>query len=84
MNENDIKRRPRHIGHKIALVVAGFGVFGALCMVGITIWCWLTLGPGNTWTPSALAGVGFFACIAWVCQAMSVPQPDLSATESKL
>lgn len=72
-------RKPRHVGHKISLVLAF--VFGAMMLpaLGVFIWFWQTRGLGDTWTPSVLAGVAFFGCCAGVLYAMSIPQPQLPA-----
>ncbi len=76
MNE-DIVRKPRHIGHKIALVCA---VLCGLLMLPAAIaffWFLYTRGMADTWTPSMAAAVAFFGCCAGVLYATSVPQPVL-------
>jgi hypothetical protein len=72
-----IIRKPRHIGHRIALAFAGLC---AALMVPASIalaWIWLTLGSSNTWTPSLAAVIAFLGCCAGVLYATSVPQPLL-------
>lgn len=70
-------RKPRHAGQKISLALSI--ICGLLCLpaFGGFVWLWLTRGLGDTWTPSVLAVVAFFACCAGVLYAMSVPQPVL-------
>lgn len=73
----DIVRKPRHIGHKIALVCA---VLCGLLMLPAAIaffWFLYTRGMADTWTPSMAAAVAFFGCCAGVLYATSVPQPVL-------
>lgn len=73
----DIVRKPRHIGHKIALVCA---VLCGLLMLPAAIaffWFLYTRGMADTWTPSMAAVVAFFGCCAGVLYATSVPQPVL-------
>lgn len=73
----EILRKPRHIGHKIALVGA---VFFALLMIPAIIafgWFFFTRGIADTWTPSMAAAVFFCGCCAGVLHATSVPQPLL-------
>ena len=73
----DIVRKPRHIGHKIALVCA---VLCGLLMLpaAIAFFRFLyTRGMADTWTPSMAAAVAFFGCCAGVLYATSVPQPVL-------
>lgn len=70
-------RKPRHIGHKIALVCAGLCALMMLPAAGFFIWFWFTRGLGDTWTPSMAAVVAFFGCCAGVLYATSVPQPVL-------
>lgn len=73
----DIVRKPRHIGHKIALVCA---VLCGLLMLPAAVaffWFLYTRGMADTWTPSMAAAVAFFGCCAGVLYATSVPQPVL-------
>ena len=73
----EIVRKPRHIGHKIALVCA---VLCGLLMLPAAIaffWFLYTRGMADTWTPSMAAAVAFFGCCAGVLYATSVPQPVL-------
>ncbi|MEN3372031.1 hypothetical protein [Dechloromonas sp. ZS-1] len=72
-----IVRKPRHIGHKIALACAlGCGVLMVPAILGF-LWMWMTYGTANTWTPSMAAVVAFLGCCAGVLYATSVPQPLL-------
>lgn len=73
----EVIRKPRHIGHKIALVCAalcGLMVIPAALVFG---WFLFTRGIVDTWTPSLAAAVAFFGCCAGVLHAISVPQPVL-------
>lgn len=74
-------RKPRHSGQKVSLILAFAS--GLLCLpaLGVFVWLWFTRGLGDTWTPSLLAVVAFFACCAGVLYAMSVPQPVLPPEE---
>lgn len=77
----DIVRKPRHIGHKIALVCA---VLCGLLMLPAAIaffWFLYTRGMADTWTPSMAAAVAFFGCCAGVLYATSVPQPVLPSMD---
>ncbi|MCE1180952.1 MAG: hypothetical protein LWW81_01395 [Rhodocyclales bacterium] len=74
-----MKRKPRHIGHKIALVCAGMCVFFGVVAFAAFSWVWLQRGMADTWTPSLLATVAFFGCCAGVLYATSIPQPVLPA-----
>ena len=77
----EIIRKPRHIGHKIALVCAGLCGFMMLPAAGFFIWFLTTRGMADTWTPSMAATVAFFGCCAGVLYATSVPQPLLPPME---
>lgn len=70
-------RKPRHIGHKIALVFAGLCVLMMLPAAGFFLWFLFTRGMGDTWTPSLASVVAFFGFCAGVLYAISVPQPVL-------
>lgn len=67
----------RHFGQKLSLVMAIFSLFCTLPTLGAFFWLWNTRGLADTWTPSALAIVAFFICVAGVCYIMSRPQPPL-------
>lgn len=73
----EIVRKPRHIGHKIALVCAGLCGLMMLPAAVAFIWLFVTRGVVDTWTPSMAAVVAFFGCCAGVLYATSVPQPLL-------
>ena len=73
----EIIRKPRHIGHKIALTCAGLCAFLMLPAAGMFFWFLTTRGMADTWTPSMAAIVAFFGCCAGVLYATSVPQPQL-------
>lgn len=77
MSEEEVIRKPRHIGHKIALVCAVLCALMMLPALGGFAWFWHTRGLGDTWTPSLMAVVAFFGCCAGVLYATSVPQPLL-------
>lgn len=70
-------RKPRHLGHKIALVASGLCALAMLPAAGVFIWFWANRGLADTWTPSIAAVVAFFGCCAGVLYAISVPQPQL-------
>lgn len=70
-------RKPRHFGHKIALVCAGLCALMMLPAAGVFLWFAFTRGLADTWTPSMAAAVAFFGCCAGVLYATSVPQPVL-------
>ena len=73
----EIVRKPRHIGHKIALVCAVLcGLFMLPAAVAF-FWFLFSRGMADTWTPSMAAAVAFFGCCAGVLYATSVPQPVL-------
>lgn len=76
MNET-IVRKPRHIGHKIALACALGCAVLMIPAIGGFVWAWSTLGRTNSWTPSMAAVVFFLGCCAGVLYATSVPQPKL-------
>jgi hypothetical protein len=73
----EIVRKPRHFGHKLALGGAGF--CGLMMLVAMVAFGWMLLNRGmaDTWTPSMAAVVAFFGCCAGVLYATSVPQPLL-------
>ena len=73
----EIIRKPRHVGHKIALACAGLCAFLMLPAAGMFFWFLVTRGMADTWTPSMAAVVAFFGCCAGVLYATSVPQPQL-------
>lgn len=75
-------RKPRHIGHKIALICAALCALMMLPALGGFIWFWYTRGLADTWTPSLMATVAFFGCCAGVLYATSVPQPILPPEET--
>ncbi|MDE2440111.1 MAG: hypothetical protein KGP14_03730 [Betaproteobacteria bacterium] len=77
----DIVRKPRHIGHKIALVCAV--LCGLMMIPSVLVFGWFlfTRGLADTWTPSLAAVVAFFGCCAGVLHAVSVPQPVLPAQD---
>lgn len=77
MIDDDVVRKPRHIGHKIALVCAALCALMMLPAIGGFVWFWATRGMADTWTPSLAAVVAFFGCCAGVLYATSVPQPVL-------
>lgn len=77
MSEENIVRKPRHIGHRIALVCAGLCGLMMLPAVVVFGWFLFTRGMADTWTPSMAAVVAFFGCCAGVLYAISVPQPQL-------
>ena len=77
MSEPEIVRKPRHFGHKIALVCAGFCLLMMLPAAIAFVYFWFTRGVADTWTPSLAAVVAFFGCCAGVLYATSVPQPQL-------
>ncbi|MDR2838646.1 MAG: hypothetical protein LBV49_08830 [Azonexus sp.] len=70
-------RKPRHAGHKISLILAGFCALLILPSLGAFVWLWQTRGLGDTWTPSLLAVAAFFACCAAVLFTMSLPPQRL-------
>ena len=75
--------KPRNIGQKIALASAAFCAFMMLPTLAVFVWVWRTYGLGDTWTPSLLSVVAFFACCAGVLYVISRPQPPLpTSTES--
>lgn len=80
MND-EVARKPRHIGHKIALVCAGLCGLMMLPAAAAFVWFWYTRGVADTWTPSLAAAVAFFGCCAGVLYATSVPQPQLPPEE---
>ena len=59
MTEEKI-RKPRHIGHKIALVCAGLCGLMMLPAIALFGWFLFTRGMADTWTPSMAAAVAFF------------------------
>ncbi len=67
----------RHFGQKVSFFMALFSLFCTLPTFGLFFWLWHTRGLTDTWTPSALAGVAFFLCVAGVCYIMSRPTPPL-------
>lgn len=73
----EIVRKPRHIGHKIALVCAA--LCGLMMIPAALAFGWLlfTRGMADTWTPSLAAVVAFLGCCGGVLYATSVPQPLL-------
>lgn len=73
----EIVRKPRHIGHKIALVCAVLCGLMMLPAIAVFAWFLFTRGLADTWTPSMAAAVAFFGCCAGVLYATSVPQPLL-------
>ncbi len=76
----DIVRKPRHVGQRIARVCA---VLCGLLMLPAAIaffWFLYTRGMADTWTPSMAAAVVFFGCCAGVLYATSSPQPVLPPT----
>ncbi len=77
----EIIRKPRHIGHKIALTCAGLCAAMMLPAAGTFFWLLATRGMADTWTPSMAAIVAFFGCCAGVLYATSVPQPQLPAMD---
>lgn len=77
MSEQTIIRKPRHIGHKIALVCAVVCGLLMLPAAAAFVYFWVTRGTADTWTPSLAAVVAFFGCCAGVLYATSVPQPQL-------
>lgn len=74
-------RKPRHVGHKIALVCAALSALAMLPAAGVFVWFWQTRGLADSWTPSLAAVVAFFGCCAGVLYAISVPQPQLPPEE---
>ena len=81
MNDTVIERKPRHIGHKIALACAVFCGLMMLPALAAFFYFWVTRGIADTWTPSLAAVVAFFGCCAGVLYATSVPQPKLPAED---
>lgn len=81
MSDELVIRKPRHIGHKIALACAALCAVLMVPAVIAFVWFWLTRGVANTWTPSMAAVVAFFGCCAGVLYATSVPQPLLPPEE---
>ncbi|WP_412480574.1 hypothetical protein [Azonexus sp. IMCC34839] len=77
----EIIRKPRHIGHKIALVCAGLCAAMMVPAAGTFFWFLATRGMADTWTPSMAAIVAFFGCCAGVLYSTSVPQPKLPAMD---
>ena len=77
----EIIRKPRHIGHKIALVCAGLCGLMMLPAIALFGWFLFTRGMADTWTPRMAAAVAFFGCCAGVLYATSVPQPQLPAED---
>ncbi|PKO90020.1 MAG: hypothetical protein CVU18_02065 [Betaproteobacteria bacterium HGW-Betaproteobacteria-12] len=75
-------RKPRHAGQKISLALSIICAVMTLPSFAIFVWLWQTRGLADTWTPSLLAVVAFFAFCAAVCYAMSVPQPILPDEEA--
>lgn len=74
---DEIIRKPRHIGHQIAL---GCSLCCGALMVPAVLaffWLWWTRGTADTWTPSMAAVVAFLGCCTGVLYATSVPQPVL-------
>lgn len=76
-------RKPRHIGHKIALVCAGLCALMMLPAAGLFVWFFFTRGMADTWTPSMAAVVAFFGCCAGVLYTTSVPQPVLPPADEE-
>lgn len=81
MSEETIVRKPRHVGHKIALVCAGACVALMVPAVVAFFWLWISRGTADTWTPSMAAVVFFLGCCAGVLYATSVPQPQLPSED---
>jgi hypothetical protein len=73
----EVVRKPRHIGHKIALACSILCGLMMIPAAGAFAWFWFTRGTTDTWTPSLAAVVAFFGCCAGVLYATSVPQPLL-------
>lgn len=82
MSDGVIIRKPRHIGHKIALACAALCAALMVPALVAFVWFWLTRGTADTWTPSLAAVVAFFGCCAGVLYATSVPQPRLPQEEA--
>lgn len=81
MTEEEFPRKPRHIGHKIALACAGLCLLCMLPAAGVFVWFLATRGMADTWTPSMAAMVAFFGCCAGVLYTISIPQPQLPPME---
>ncbi|MCG2578138.1 hypothetical protein LZ012_14175 [Dechloromonas sp. XY25] len=77
----EIIRKPRHIGHKIAMVCAVLCGLMMIPAIGVFGWFLFTRGLADTWTPSMAAVVAFFGCCAGVLHAVSIPQPVLPPME---
>lgn len=78
-------RKKRHIGQKIAFASAIFSALMILPTLAAFFWAWQTRGMADTWTPSILTTVVFFALCAGVLYAISRPQPilPLEVTEAE-
>jgi predicted membrane channel-forming protein YqfA (hemolysin III family) len=78
----------RNVGQKFSLISSVVCAVMMLPAFAAFIWMWSTRGLADTWTPSLLAVVGFFASCAVVFYFMSRPQPPLpvddSAVDSKI
>lgn len=67
----------RNIGQKFALISAWMCSVLVVPSFGLFIWRWQTSGSADTWTPSLLSIVAFFACCAGVLFVVSRPKPPL-------
>jgi CHASE2 domain-containing sensor protein len=77
MSDEAIIRKPRHMGHRIALACAALCAGLMVPAFAAFVWFWATRGTADTWTPSLAAVVAFLGCCAGVLYATSVPQPVL-------
>ena len=77
---SDLKR---HIGKKLALVMAAFCALLAVPIFGLFVWLWMERGLADYWVPSALATIGFLGACAVVLYVMSRPQPLLPLDTAK-
>ncbi len=71
----------RHIGQKVAFASAIFCAAMTLPALLAFFWVWFEYGLADTWTPSLLACIAFFACCAGVLYVVSKPQPPLPQDE---
>lgn len=69
--------RKRNVGQKFSLISSIVCVVLMLPAFATFVWMWSTRGLADTWTPSMLAVVAFFASCAVVFYFMSRPQPPL-------
>ena len=81
MNDDEIIRKPRHFGHRIALACAAVCAVLMVPAFAAFVWFWVTRGVADTWTPSLAAVVAFLGCCAGVLYATSVPQRVLPPEE---